>query len=53
VGGRSCICAGCRTARYCSRDCQRQHWKQHKPGCKALAAAQGTANASVSGPAAS
>jgi hypothetical protein len=39
VSGRSCICAGCRTARYCGRDCQRQAWRQHKPVCKALAAA--------------
>jgi hypothetical protein len=39
VSGRSCLCAGCRTTRYCSRVCQKQHWKQHKPACKALAAA--------------
>ena len=39
VSGRSCICAGCRTARYCGRECQRQAWRQHKPVCKALAAA--------------
>jgi hypothetical protein len=39
VGGRSCLCTGCRTARYCSRFCQKQHWKLHKPVCKALAAA--------------
>jgi hypothetical protein len=39
VSGRSCVCGGCRVARYCSRDCQRQHWKQHKPVCQALAAA--------------
>jgi hypothetical protein len=39
VSGRSCICAGCQTARYCGRDCQRAAWKQHKPVCKALAAA--------------
>jgi hypothetical protein len=38
VGGRSCICAGCLTARYCGRGCQRLHWKQHKPVCKELAA---------------
>jgi hypothetical protein len=37
VSGRSCICAGCRTARYCGRDCQQAAWKQHKPVCKALA----------------
>jgi hypothetical protein len=39
VGGRSCICAGCRTARYCGRACQRAAWRQHKPLCKAMAAA--------------
>jgi hypothetical protein len=46
VSGRSCICAGCRTARYCGRDCQRVAWKQHKPVCKALAAAAGAASES-------
>jgi hypothetical protein len=39
VSGRSCICAGCCTARYCGRDCQRAAWQHHKPVCKALAAA--------------
>jgi hypothetical protein len=39
VSGKGCICAGCRTARYCDRACQRAHWKQHKPVCQALAAA--------------
>jgi hypothetical protein len=39
VGGRSCICAGCLTARYCGQACQRAAWRQHKPVCKALAAA--------------
>jgi hypothetical protein len=39
VSGRSCLCAGCLTGRYCSRVCQKQQWKQHKPVCKALAAA--------------
>ena len=45
VGGRSCICAGCRTARYCGRACQRVMWRQHKPVCKALAAAAAAAAA--------
>jgi hypothetical protein len=39
VSGKGCICAGCRTAWYCDRACQRAHWKAHKPVCKALAAA--------------
>jgi len=39
VSGRSCLCGGCRTARYCSRACQKAAWKQHKPVCSALAAA--------------
>ncbi|KAG5635062.1 hypothetical protein H0H81_012558 [Sphagnurus paluster] len=25
-------CAGCRIARYCSPECQKQDWKVHKPG---------------------
>jgi hypothetical protein len=43
VSGRSCICAGCRTARYCGRACQRQSWGKHKPVCKTLAAAAAAA----------
>jgi hypothetical protein len=39
VSGRSCVCAGCCTARYCGRACQRAAWQEHKPVCKALAAA--------------
>ena len=51
VGGRSCICAGCRTARYCGRVCQRQMWRQHKPVCQALAAAGSeTAQCSITPP---
>jgi hypothetical protein len=52
VSGRSCICAGCRVARYCGRACQRAAWKQHKPVCAALAAAASGATA-AEGPAAS
>jgi hypothetical protein len=42
VSGRSCLCAGCRIARYCGRACQRAAWQQHKHVCKALAAAAAT-----------
>jgi hypothetical protein len=45
VSGHSCICAGCRTARYCGRACQCAAWRQHKPVCKALAAAAAAAAA--------
>ena len=39
VSGRSCLCGGCRVARYCDRACQRSAWKRHKPVGAALAAA--------------
>jgi hypothetical protein len=36
--GRSDIrlkqCDGCKAIHYCGKDCQRQHWKMHKPICK-------------------
>jgi hypothetical protein len=51
VSGRSCICAGCLVARYCCRGCQKAHWKQHKPVCKALAAATASAAAVAEAPA--
>jgi hypothetical protein len=43
LSGRSCVCGGCRVARYCGRACQREVWKQHKPVCAALAAAAAAA----------
>lgn len=27
-------CADCGTVKYCSRECQKQHWKVHKVNCK-------------------
>jgi hypothetical protein len=48
VSGRSCICAGCRIARYCGRDCQRAALKQHKPVCKTLAVVAATTAQTVS-----
>jgi hypothetical protein len=40
VMGRARMCGGCRVARYCSKLCQTEHWKQHKAACKVMAAAQ-------------
>ena len=30
-------CGQCKSAWYCTRDCQKQHWSIHKSQCKALA----------------
>jgi len=43
VKGKAHLCSGCRTARYCSRECQTRHWPEHKPVCKALKAAAAAA----------
>lgn len=50
IAGRGHKCGGCKTAYFCSPDCLRQHWKQHQPVCKALAAAT---NAVAAAPASS
>ena len=32
-------CTQCSQAYYCNADCQRKHWKRHKPVCRAAVAA--------------
>jgi len=27
------VCGRCGNTRYCSQDCQKQHWPEHKKGC--------------------
>ena len=29
-------CGACKFARYCSRDCQKKHWPEHKKQCMAI-----------------
>jgi hypothetical protein len=40
AGGSHKVCKGCRALRYCSVDCQKRHWAQHKRTCKARRAAE-------------
>jgi hypothetical protein len=42
VSRRGCLRGGWCSARYCCKDCQQQHWKQHRPVCRCLAAAAAT-----------
>lgn len=36
--GSSLRCSRCRKVRYCSKECQGQDWKNHKPKCAAVSA---------------
>jgi hypothetical protein len=29
-------CSGCRCVFYCGKECQKEHWKEHKEMCKRL-----------------
>jgi hypothetical protein len=40
-------CSRCRTVRYCSLLCQREHWTTHKPACNAAAAVAAAAAAAA------
>jgi hypothetical protein len=35
IAGSLKNCSACKKAWYCSTDCQKQHWKRHKPTCLA------------------
>lgn len=33
-GQKFLVCSGCSFTHYCSKECQKKHWKIHKPECK-------------------
>jgi hypothetical protein len=50
AAGKGSKCSACGTARYCGTADQHKHWKQHKPVCKAVAAAAKVAGKGKKGP---
>jgi hypothetical protein len=32
------VCGGCRSVKYCTRDCQKNDWQRHKQQCRAIQA---------------
>jgi hypothetical protein len=41
-------CGACQTVNYCSKDCQKFHWKQHKAICKKMVAKPSSSSSSSS-----
>ena len=37
-------CTGCRIVKYCSKQCQREHWHKHKETCQYLKSISGAVN---------
>jgi len=40
-GEKKMVCSRCKAVRYCGRDCQVQHWKEHKKECVDLSSLSG------------
>jgi len=54
VSGKSCVCGGCRSARYCSSACQKAHWHNwHKAFCKQQQKREAAARSAAQRPVAS
>ncbi|DAZ97381.1 TPA: hypothetical protein N0F65_003404 [Lagenidium giganteum] len=45
--GKLMTCSGCRSAEYCSRECQKKAWKKHKVECKQIRAQRESAERTV------